>query len=544
MNQTKIFHAQSGRILADPERESFIESFASLDERVIAVGRFSDLRDRFPEAGTVALGGALVLPGLCDAHVHLMFTIAQAQALNFKNDISIHEILNRLTEFSTSIPAKTRILGFGFGATAIAGAESFPSGSGRLTEAISKAAGGRSVFLISNDAHTAITSESLRGGKPGVLRESVFTDYDAFWPPAERAVALDPAIAGRIFHSEGITSVHNFEGPGEHADLTMAAERGILQLRVFSYFTHQGGPLTSSLPRPRPVCPSHEKDGHRGMAEKTRQGFGLVTAAGIKIFADGSLSSHTAAMDEPYLDGSGSRGMLRMERHKVEILAGKAMDLGFPLAVHAIGDRAFREVLLGLTSAKAGKVRHRIEHAQTIPADLEELSTLSKHWNPNLPPVSVQPVHMPLDFTAAKDLLGDRFRFCYALGSLNRSGFRLMISSDSPVARPDTAAAFELAVGRRTPMGPWTPGESITPIDAIRAMTVWPADSVGARGEVGIIAPGSRADFVVLQNDLLDPEQQNWESPGNPRDLVCQTWFGGKLVYERQANRVRQLNRS
>lgn len=532
MTSTEIFHAPGGRILADPETATFVEAFAVNGDRVMAAGPLAGMKGLYPRGRIVPLDGALVLPGLCDAHVHLMFTAARMNGLELDSTLSFDRILDRLGEFSVSRQRNSRILGFGFGSRAIEGAEAFPGGAAAIAKALESASGGRPVFLISNDAHTVLTSSCCGGDKPGLLRETVFSDYDAFWPPEERAASLDLSGAEKRFHSEGITWIHNFEGPPEHLSLLERASTGQLGLRVFSYFTHQTGNGALKIP-PRDEAPQASHP----------EGSRLVTMAGIKCFSDGSLGSMTAAMDEPYLSEDGSAGMLLLGKNDIAGLAARAIDAGFPLAVHAIGDRAFREVLTGLGSIGPhhdGIMEitgcHRIEHAQTLPADMRDL--MSEPRGPGtLPLVSIQPVHMPLDFADARKRLGDGFRRCFAFGSLLRWGFKLMVSSDSPVARPDFAEAFRGAVLRMTPSGPWSPEEGISPLDFVRAMTVWPAIAVGALGEVGIIAPGSRADFVVLNEDVLEGKAESPEisfrPAGNRNSPVSQTWFGGLLVHER-----------
>ncbi len=208
-------------------------------------------------------------------------------------------------------------------------------------------------------------------------------------------------------------------------------------------------------------------------------------------------------------------------------MARGAMD-GFQIAVHAIGDRANSQVLDAievLAGSYAGDRRWRIEHAQLVdPKDLPRFASFGTI-------ASMQPVHQTSDRLMAEARLGrDRLAGAYAWASMLRVGSRLAFGSDYPVESPDPWAGWATAFTRQDadlqPFGGWLPQEAVTREQAWAGFTIGAAYAGFAENSFGRLAPGLRADFLILDRDPL---------LASPTDLratqVLETWLGGERIF-------------
>ena len=238
----------------------------------------------------------------------------------------------------------------------------------------------------------------------------------------------------------------------------------------------------------------------------------------LKAFMDGTLGSQTAWM----LDGSGV--CITSGEELAEIIRA-ATAAGWPVAVHAIGDRANREALDAFEStrelwAPLG-LRQRIEHAQCLdPADLGRFAEIGVAC-------SVQFSHAPSDRDLAERFWGDRLDGTYAFGTLLRSGAVVANGSDAPVEELDPLAGIAAGV-RRTidDRAAWRPDDAVTVEQALHASTVTPAWLSGDERRRGKLLPGYLADLVVLDRDpvAIPPDEL-------PEVRVVATMVGGRWVH-------------
>jgi hypothetical protein len=261
-----------------------------------------------------------------------------------------------------------------------------------------------------------------------------------------------------------------------------------------------------------------------------RTGFGSsrLRLGPVKIFADGSLGSETAAMLAPF-EGSGeNRGLLTIQPEELREGVARAARAGIACAVHAIGDRANRVVLDAFEATRedwrpAG-LRQRIEHVQVLAAaDLSRLAALGVVG-------SMQPIHCTQDMVLVDKLWGARGRHAYAFRSLLDAGTSLAFGSDAPVETADPLAGLHAATTRcradGSPPGGWQPQERISVQEALRGYTTGAAYAAGLEAELGSLSPGKRADFVVLSQDVMA------RPPETILDTrVTQTVFDGRIVY-------------
>jgi predicted amidohydrolase YtcJ len=279
----------------------------------------------------------------------------------------------------------------------------------------------------------------------------------------------------------------------------------------------------------------HDKDGARGAPEA----FAELREAGeltlrvwqsvpdadpgrgsyVKVFMDGTLGSQTALM----LDGS---GVQITSREELEEVIRAAAAVGWPVAVHAIGDRANRDALDAFEATQGAwkplGLRHRIEHTQCLdPADVPRFAELGITC-------SVQFSHAPSDRDLAERFWGDRLEGTYAFRSLLDSGAVLVNGSDAPVEELDPLAGIRAGVLRTIDDRPaWQPDQALTIEQAIVASTVTPAWLAGDERRRGRLLPGLLADLVVLSRDPFTCPPDELESVE-----VVSTMVGGRWAHQ------------
>jgi predicted amidohydrolase YtcJ len=258
---------------------------------------------------------------------------------------------------------------------------------------------------------------------------------------------------------------------------------------------------------------------------------GRLWIKAIKISADGALGSRGAALIEPYSDDPKNTGLALVPPGRVRDVAVKALRAGFQVNVHAIGDRANRTVLNefeeALNQVPVVDHRFRIEHAQIIhPDDVPRFAQLGV-----IP--SMQASHQTSDMYWAVNRLGPtRVLGAYAWRSLLNTGVIIANGSDLPVERTNPLISFSASVSRQDakgwPAGGWYPEQRMTRDEALKSMTIWAAYAGFMEREVGSLAPGKLADFVVLDQDIMRV----------PPELILQTnvlatYLGGKAVFQK-----------
>jgi predicted amidohydrolase YtcJ len=287
----------------------------------------------------------------------------------------------------------------------------------------------------------------------------------------------------------GLTSVHDFDGQACLQALQILRQQVLLGLRVVKHVPHEN--LETAL----------------GNGLRTGMGDAWIRTGNVKLFADGALGPRTAAMLEPYASEPQNRGLLLMDRPRLFDTARTAVEGGFALAIHAIGDRANREVLDAYQDLRAYEVerhlprlRHRIEHLQLLhPEDLARPGRLGIV-------ASMQPIHATSDMLMADRYWGERVHTAYAWRSQLDSGAVLAFGSDAPVESPNPFLGIHAAVTRRRgdggpgPNG-WVPEERVSLADALAAYTRGPAFASGQEDALGRLAPGFLADLIVLDSD-------------------------------------------
>jgi predicted amidohydrolase YtcJ len=328
-------------------------------------------------------------------------------------------------------------------------------------------------------------------GEPtGILKENAEDLVEkVIEKPSLEAIQAALKVAMAHAHRVGLTGIHDCEDELAFAAFQELSSKGELDLRVLTHI------------------PMKNLDAAIGLGLRTGLGNEKLRVGGVKIFADGSLGSRTAAMLAPYQDEPLNLGIAVTGKEEMRELVSKASRAGVNAAIHAIGDRANRDVLDVLEeSRQAGDgagLRHRIEHAQLLhPADIPRLAKLGVI-------ASMQPIHATSDMEIVERHWGEeRARGAYAWRSLLDAGTILAFGSDCPVETLDPLAGIHAAVTRRRADGSpgpkgWHPEERITVEDTVRAYTLGAAYASGEEREKGSITPGKLADLVVVSQDIF-----------------------------------------
>lgn len=522
----------------DPNRPT-AEAVAVRGGKVVFVG---DLRGAQalvgPNTEKWDLTGKTIVPGVVDAHGHLLGLGQALRTVDLVGTKSYDEIIQRVVAWSQRVPAGEWIRGRGWDQNDWADTR-FPS-----HEALSRALPNHPVYLTRVDGHAAFVNvKALEmagvtaatkdpdggrlirnvGGTPtGVLVDNAMGLVQMKIPPSSRAELRQQTLAAITeLNRLGLTGIHdagvNATGISVYEEL---AKEGRYNLRNHVMIRAADSVLD------------------RFMAQGPKNGLydGRLWIRSIKISSDGALGSRGAAMLEPYADEAGNTGLLRDNPDHLKSVAVKALKSGFQLNVHAIGDRANRMVLdvfeAALNEVPTPDHRFRIEHAQIL------------HWD-DIPRFarlgvipSMQGSHQTSDMYWATTRIGPtRVLGSYAWRSLLNSGAVIPNGSDFPVESADPLISFHAFFTREDennwPAGGWHPEQRTTREEALTSMTLWPAYASFTENEAGSITPGKFADFTVFDQDIMTiaPEQIL-------KTKVEMTVIGGKQVYRRGAPRT------
>ncbi|MCP9222499.1 amidohydrolase family protein [Erythrobacter sp. LQ02-29] len=492
--------------------------------------------DKRPQGTTYRTDGRgrIVIPGMIDAHAHVMDLGFAQLELDLSDTTSLADALTRIGAFAAAHPDRPWILGRGWNQ------EKWGLGRFPTAAELDQAVGDRPVLLDRVDGH-AIWANSAAMEQAGITpstkdpvggriervagsRKPAGVFVDAAMPlvrqavPQPRPLDYDIALgeAQKLLLANGITAVADMgtDVPAWQA-FRRAGDEGHLNVRIMAYAAGLDALETIAGPRPTPWL----------YGDKLRAG-------GIKLYLDGALGSRGAWLTADYADDPGNRGLPLLNPAQLRNLMSRASMDGFQVAIHAIGDAANREALLAieeLAQTYTGDRRWRIEHAQIVaPGDIPAFGRDGII-------ASMQPTHQTSDRLMAEARLGpDRLQGAYAWKSLADAGATLAFGSDAPVEAPDPFAGWAAAISRQDargePFGGWMPQERVSREAAFAAFTADAAYAGFAEGRFGRLARGERADFIVIDRDpmLASPDQLG-------QTKVLETWVSGEKVYSSTA---------
>ena len=519
---TLIANARGVQVGVDGKLQRFTGLLVGDDGKVKRVLRGEQLK--LP-AGTrtVDAGGRTMLPGLIDAHGHVMGLGLALSQLDLTGTKSLAELQQRLKDYAAANPDLPWITGRGWNQELWAD-KRFPTAAD-----LDAAVPDRPVWLERVDGHASVANSAAMkaagvtaataappGGRieNGLFVDAATSLVDTKVPPptpAQREAALLKAQAMLLEH--GLTAAADMgTSPEDWAAMRRLYEGGRLQVRVIAY---AGG--SDALRAIAPNGPTAWLHGER------------LRLGGIKLYADGALGSRGAWLKQPYADKPDTGGLPLLTPAELKAQAGAAAAKGFQLAVHAIGDAANDMVLdtYEVLGSARGDRRWRVEHAQVVDA-----ADLNRFARGKVIP-SMQPVHQTSDRLMAEARLGPRrLTGAYAWQTLDKSGARLALGSDFPVEHPNPFHGLAAGVSRQglddQPAGGWRPWERLSFAQALAGFTRDAAWAGFAEGKFGSLEPGAYADFILVDRDV---------SRVTPHDLarsqVLQTWIAGEKVWER-----------
>jgi predicted amidohydrolase YtcJ len=524
----------NARIYTVDENRPIVEAMAIRDGRVVATGPQRGVMTlRGPNTQVLDLNGRTVIPGMIDAHVHLLNLGNSLRNVDLVGTTSYDEVVARVAARAKETPAGTWILGRGWDQNDW-GDTRFPT-----HDALSRAVPNHPVVLTRIDGHATLANaaamraagvnaqtqdpsggrleRSPDGSPTGVLVDAAMGLVNRHVPPATKEqtkTAVQAAIAE--MNRWGLTSVHDAGVGRATIDVyEEVAREGRFNIRDYVMVANNDEAIDHYL----------QRGPQSGLYD------GRLWIKAIKISADGALGSRGAALIEPYSDDPKNNGLSLVPPGRVRDVSVKALRGGFQVNVHAIGDRANRTVLDEFAEALAqvpvADHRFRIEHAQIIhPDDVPRFAQLGV-----IP--SMQASHQTSDMYWAVNRLGPtRVLGAYAWRSLLNTGVIIANGSDLPVERTNPLISFMASVSRQDargwPAGGWYPEQRMTRDEALKSMTIWAAFAGFMEKEVGSLAPGKLADFVVLDQDIMRV----------PPELilgtnVLATYLGGRAVFQK-----------
>ena len=534
--KTILFTNANGYTLTgEPGTDAQLKQFNTLliiNGKVAAVGDYEQLNKRLNLAditNQINLQGKTILPGLIDAHGHVLGLGQNLMQADLRDAASETAAVATVNNFAKQNPQLEWVIGRGWNQ------ENWPSKEFPQRNSLDEAITDRPVYLTRVDGHAAwanskalelagITAATVSpeggdiirdsNGEPtGVLIDNAMALIEQKLPAAsieQTKQALQLAFDHLL--AQGITSVHDagIDALNLKAYQDLAAQN--MPLRVYAM-------LSGSEPK---------------LAELLAQGAIVsdddkLTVRSVKIYADGALGSRGAALLEPYSDSPHQHGLMVTSQEDMRALYQLIIPHGFQINTHAIGDRANRIVLDEFAHAfelfGGTNLRHRIEHAQVVhPDDLVRFKQLNII-------ASMQPTHATSDKNMAEDRLGKaRMKGAYAWQTLAQQGTIIAAGSDFPVELANPFFGLHAAVTRQDrdnqPQGGWYAHESLTLTQALQAFTLDAAYAAGQEQILGTLEPGKWADFIVLDHDPFARDAAIlWQNQ------VQATYVAGERVY-------------
>ncbi|HAH51508.1 MAG TPA: amidohydrolase [Balneola sp.] len=526
---TTVIENINGYTIIGEELHEF-KSVAIKNGKFIETSNVS-LAEKYSNSIVIDGNGKTLLPGLIDAHGHVMGLGFQQLNVDLMGISSLEATLDTLKSYAEANPDLEWIQGRGWNQTLWEENE-FPTAAD-----IDKVISDRPVWLSRVDGHAgwgntmALQMAGLskdtpdpQGGK--IIRDGsgkatgVFIDaaqgfVESEIPaPTEKEQKLALEKAYDQMAKMGITSVHD-AGVGVKAwELYKEfADQGKAKTRIYGMISGSGGTF-DELSKNGPIK-SYAND--------------MLALRSVKLYSDGALGSRGAAMLQPYSDDPGNVGLLFMEQEEMDASVSKVVGKGFQANIHAIGDAGNRQVLDALEKAQNEHgdqgLRNRVEHAQIVSLTdiprFKELDIIA----------SMQPTHATSDKNMAEDRVGpQRIKGGYAWKTFLEQGTVVAAGSDFPVEHSNPFFGLYSAVTRMdhsgNPEGGWYPNESLTRQEALRAFTIDAAYAAHQEDVLGSVEAGKWADFILLDENYFEiPASEIWKIK------VHETWVAGKKVY-------------
>jgi predicted amidohydrolase YtcJ len=512
--------------------------FASLafddQGRITAVGTAKEVAAKAPRAHHVDMQGRTVLPGLIDAHGHVFGLGQMLTELDLSGTTSLQQALQDVKGYARANAGRAWVRGRGWNQ------ENWKLGRFPTAKELDAVVSDRPAWFERVDGHAGwansralalagITDQTPdpAGGKivrdpdghaTGVLVDAAKGLMEKVLPqPTEQEgrVMLDRAL--QRMASVGLTSAHDAGISAAQDKLYRDyADHGKLTARIYAMIGGTGADF-DQLAKNGPL----DSYGHD-----------MYALRAVKLYADGALGSRGAALLAPYSDDPHSHGLLFHSDEEVNFMIAKAMQKGYQVNIHAIGDASNRQILdafaKNIPVYHTENKRNRIEHAQIVTLeDIPRFKTIGI-----IP--SMQPTHATSDKNMAEQRVGhERIKGAYAWRTFLQQGSRIACGSDFPVESPNPFFGIHAAVTRQdaggNPIAGWYPEQEMSLKEAFRCFTLDAAYAGHQEKTLGSLEVGKYADFIVIDRDLFKM---------SPYDIykttVLETWVAGHPVYKKK----------
>ena len=528
-----VYYNASGYTI---ESDSLL-SFSTLvvdGQKVFAVGG-DDLASKYldmPSVTVFDLEGKTLLPGIIDAHGHVMGLGFQELQINLAGITSLQGTLQELKEYAEANPELEWIIGRGWNQT-LWEENRFPTAAD-LDQVIPD----RPVWLSRVDGHAGWANTKAiqlaqvstdtpdpvggkiirdnRGRPTGVFIDAAEGYVQTVVPEStreEQTLALNAALS--LLSSYGVTSVHDAGVGVETWELykDFAIQRK-LRTRIYGMISG-AGKVFDQLSSEGPIQSLYDD---------------RLALRSVKLYSDGALGSRGAALIEDYHDDPGNKGLLFIDQEEMNLMVEKVVSKGYQANIHAIGDAANRQVLDALGYAQQlysrEDQRNRIEHAQIVALEdivrFKDLDIIA----------SMQPTHATSDKNMAEDRVGpQRIKGAYAWQSFLRQGTVVASGSDFPVESANPFLGFYASITRKdiqgNPLSGWYSNEAMDRVQTLKSFTIDAAFAGFQEDVLGSLEPGKWADFIIIDQDIMmAPDSMLWQTK------VLQTWVAGEKVFD------------
>ena len=477
-----------------------VAALAVRGERIVAAGTVEACgKAAGASAAEVDLGGATVVPGLVDSHIHTAQYARSLISVDLHGATSLQQALAAVRSHADGLPPGAWVTGGGWDC------HRWPVPVQPNRRDLDSVVPDRPVVLPTIDRHTLwVNSVALQragidrhtpdpvggeivrdaeGEPTGILREAASSLIEEPDDPAALPGLLRSAMDRLLSH--GLTGVHDIDGADAWSALETLRAADDLPIRVHKLI-------------PRVDLQQHIDAGHA-----TGDGDAWLRTGPVKLFTDGALGSHSCLMTHGFADQPDNHGIAVTPYPELRELVLRAGSAGIAVAAHAIGDAANHQLIDVFAEAIAARpdspLRYRIEHTQYLqPADVQRIARLGIV-------ASMQPTHCTSDIALTDTMLAGQDLACYAWRSLLDAGAVVAFGSDAPVEDPNPWLGIHAAVTRQradaTPAGGWQPHERVTLDQALRGYTVAPAYASYSEHLLGRLRPGMLADFAALADD-------------------------------------------
>ncbi len=517
---------KNARVYTVDQHFTIAEAFVAKDGKILAVGKTADLEKKYTAKEVLDAGGKAVFPGFIDAHTHFYKYGMGLQTINLKDISSWKEIVDSVQRYAKN-NTEGWIIGNGWDQNRWKNKQ-FPN-----KQQLDVLFPVRPVVLTRVDGHAAIANqaalniagikpnqkiaggeiETVKGKLTGILVDNAVQLITHKIPePTDEQTQNAFLQAQQNCFAVGLTTVDDCGLDYALVNtIRQLQNRGDLKMRLFVMLSDNQKNLDLLF---------------RNGAIKTPR----LNVSSVKVYADGALGSRGACLLKPYSDQPKWNGFLRSPKQHFQDMANLLAAKGFQMCTHAIGDSANRVMLKIYASVLKGKNnrRWRIEHCQIIdPSDF-------KYFGENNIIPSVQPTHATSDKNWAIQRLGKtRIKTAYAYQQLLQQNGWMPLGTDFPVENISPLYTFYAAVERKDlkglPENGFQKENALTREQAIRGMTVWAAKANFQENEKGSIEPGKFADFIMLDQDLMQIKGSEL-----PKVKVLKTYVNGENVYQKR----------